>query len=104
MIDNGIISINDRYFSPTPSLFQFNTVRQFIAPYWADVDIRGTGQVSYRQTTDPILLARATSEIRAAFPNSHNVSITNLFIATWDKVSYYSRNTDKVCTVSSSQA
>ena len=67
-----------------------------IAPYWADVDIRGTGDIYYRQTADPYLLARATSEIRAAFPLSQHVVITNLLIATWDKVGYYSQNTDKV--------
>ena len=67
-----------------------------IAPYWADVDTRGTGNVYYRQTTDPILLARATSEIRTAFPESSNVTIINLLIATWNRVGYYLRNTDKV--------
>ena len=67
-----------------------------IAPYWADVDTRGTGDIYYRQTADPHLLARATSEIRAAFPLSQHVVITNLLIATWDRVGYYSRSTDKV--------
>ena len=67
-----------------------------VAPYWADVDTRGTGNVFYRQTTDPSLLARATSEIRAAFPRSINVTITNLVIATWDAVGYFSLNIDKV--------
>ena len=50
----------------------------------------------YRQTTDPSLLARATSEIRAAFSNSQNVTITDLLIATWDNVGYYYRKSDKV--------
>ena len=64
-----------------------------MAPYWANVDTRGTGKIFYRQSTDPSLLARATSEIRLV---SKNVTITNLFIATWDAVGYYSRKTDKV--------
>ena len=64
-----------------------------MAPYWANVDTRGTGQIFYRQSTDPSLLARATSEIQLV---SKNVTITNLFIATWDAVGYYSRKTDKV--------
>ena len=50
----------------------------------------------YRQTTDPSLLARATSELRATFDVYDDFQITNLFIATWDAVGYYSRNTDKV--------
>ena len=71
---------------------------KIIAPYWADVDTRGTGQVFYRQTTDPSLLARATSEIRAAFPESGNVTITDLLIVTWDNVGYYYQKSDKVST------
>jgi len=70
--------------------------QHFIAPYWADVDIRETGEIYYRQTNNPVLLARATNEIRTAFPMSQNVNITNLFIVTWDAVGYYLRHTDKV--------
>ena len=68
----------------------------FIAPYWADFDLRGTGEVYYRQTKDPILLARATNEIQTAFSLPHHVVATNLVIATWDAVGYFSRHTDKV--------
>ena len=69
---------------------------QIIAPYWADLDTTGTGQIFYRQSTDPGLLARVTSQIEAAFPLSKNITITNLFIATWDAVGYYYKGTDKV--------
>jgi len=70
---------------------------QIVAPYWADVDIRSSGDIYYRQTTDPSLLARATSEIRAAFPSSRNVTIKSLLIATWFNVGYYNNwNADKV--------
>ena len=68
----------------------------FIAPYWADFDLRGTGKIYYRQTKDPILLARATSEIQVAFRLSYRVAVTNLVIATWDAVGYYNQHTDKV--------
>ena len=70
---------------------------KFVAPYWADADNRGTGNIYYRQTTDPIVLARATSEIRAAFPVDEDFEITHLLIATWDAIGYYNRGTDKVC-------
>ena len=73
-----------------------DSTEQIIAPYWADVDISGTGQIFYRQSTDPSLLARATSEMQAAFPASENVTIQSLVIVTWDKVGYYNSNTDKV--------
>ena len=67
---------------------------KIIAPYWADVDIIGTGNIYYRQTTDPSLLTRANSEIRAAFPESLNIS--SLLIATWNRVGYYFQHTEKV--------
>ena len=94
--DNGVISFSSRYNVRTPLSLPLNGTDKIIAPYWADVDTRGTGQVFYRQTTDPSLLARATTEIRAAFSNSQNVAITNLLIVTWDNVGYYYRKSDKV--------
>ena len=65
-----------------------------IAPFWADVDTRGIGDIFYRQTNDTTHLIRATSLIQLAFPAVKN--ITDLFIATWDNVGYYRQNTDKV--------
>ena len=67
-----------------------------MAPYWANVDLTGIGEVFYRQTTNPDLLARATNEIRAAFPVYHYITMKNLVIATWYRVGYYRRNVDKV--------
>ena len=67
-----------------------------IAPFWADIDTSRIGRVFYRQTTDPSLLARATSEIRAAFPTSRNVTIINLLIVTWNSVGHELINDDKV--------
>ena len=93
---NGVISLGGRYTTSTPRSLPLTGTYKIIAPYWADVDTRGTGNIYYRQTTDPILLARATSEIRAAYPMSQNLTITNMFIATWDSVGYYYRHTDKV--------
>ena len=69
---------------------------KIIAPYWAYVDTSGTGKIFYRQTSDPSLLARASREIQTAFPTYQNVTIANLFIATWDAVSYHYGGTDKV--------
>jgi len=94
--DNGVISFGSRYNVSTPLSLPLNGTDKIIAPYWADVDTRGIGQVFYRQTTDPALLARATSEIREAFSNSENITITDLLIATWDNVGYYNQKSDKV--------
>ena len=95
MGDNGIISLNNSYNHWNPTSLPINDT-QFIAPYWADFDLTATGNVFYRQTRDPALLARATNEIQAAFPMSENVIVTNLLIVTWDAVGYYFNNTDKV--------
>ena len=94
--DNGVISFGNRYNVRTPLSLPLNDTTKIIAPYWADVDTRGIGQVFYRQTTDPSLLARATSEIRAAFSSAANITITDLLIATWDNVGYYNYTSDKV--------
>ena len=94
--DNGVISFGSSFKAWTPTSFPLGGTDKIIAPYWADVDARGIGNIYYRQTTDPSLLARATTEIRAIFSTSTNVSITNLLIATWDRVGYYNQRTDKV--------
>ena len=73
--------------------------RDFVAPYWAHVDTSVTGQVYYRYTTDVGLLARATSEIRAAFPEYQNTTMKSLVITTWYRVGYFSssgQNSNKV--------
>ena len=69
----------------------------FVAPYWADVDLTGTGQVYYRQTKDPFLLCRATNEIQRVFTSSKNLTAINVLIVTWDAVGYFYNHTDKVC-------
>ena len=96
MNTNGVISLDRPFTSSSVSSFPLSDADKIIAPYWADVDTRGTGQIFYRQTTDPSLLARASREIQAAYPLSQNIAITNLFIVTWDAVGYYSYEIDKV--------
>ena len=91
-----MISFDNNYTAHTPRPFPLNDTNMIVAPFWADVDTRGIGQVFYRQTTDPNLLARATSEIREFFPDSQNVTMQNLLIATWDNVGYYNFRTNKV--------
>ena len=78
-----------------PRALPLNHTR-FIAPYWADTDLRATGEVFYRQTKNPVLLARATNEIQTAFRLSQNVIVTNLVIVTWDAVGYHNFGKDKV--------
>ena len=94
--DNGVISFNSRFNYRTPSSLPLSGTQQIIAPYWADVDTRGAGQIFYRQTTNASLLSRATNEIRAAFPTSQNMTVQELLIVTWYSVGYYYYNADKV--------
>ena len=83
----------------TPDSFPLGDGRQIIAPFWGDVDTLGTGTVWYRETNDPVLLARARGEIQAAFVSQMSFEPTSLFIATWDRVGYYDSRTDLVCTM-----
>ena len=87
--------MNNSYNAWTPTSLPLSGPK-FIAPYWADTDVRGTGQIYYRQTKDPVLLARATNEIRRAFTLYQHLYITNLFIVTWDAVGYFNFQTSKV--------
>ena len=94
--NNGAISFLEGVSQHTPDPFPLFGARPLIAPYWADVDTRGTGTVWYRETTDPLLLARAMDEIQTAFISQGSFSPTFLFIATWDRVGYFDSNTDRV--------
>ena len=96
--ENGVISFGcPFYFNVhTPSSLPLNGRDKIIAPYWADVDTRRTGNIYYRQTTDPSLLVRANREISAAFPMNGDVAIQNLLIATWHRVGYHFIKSDKV--------
>ena len=96
MNTNGIISIDSPFTSNYPTPLPLFGTNKIIAPYWGDVDTRGTGQIFYRQTTNTSLLDRVSRQLQTTFPLSLNVTITNLFIATWDAVGYYNMQTDKV--------
>ena len=72
----------------------FPTFGALIAPFWADVDTRGTGRVYYRLTVNETLLNKMSREIGDIF---RTVFVPRyLFISTWYKVGYYNKKTDKV--------
>ena len=70
-----------------------------IAPFWADVDTRGSGEVYYRETNNSNLLGNVTLEIQSAFVDFADFTPTSLFIATWVEVGYFDNNTDLVRTM-----
>ena len=67
-----------------------------IAPYWADVDTRGTGSVYYRETFNASIISTVASHVSNAFPSQPPFYATSVVIATWYRVGYYSQHTDKV--------
>ena len=70
-----------------------------IAPFWADVDTRGTGEIYVKETTNITLLTLARKVILRA---THQVTGLSRFIprwiliATWYQVGYYNSHTDLV--------
>ena len=97
MNNNGLLSFDGAVSQFTPQSFPLGDGRMVVAPYWGDVDTTGTGSVWYRETSNASLLAKAKSDIRAAFVNQMFFEPTTLFIATWDHVGYFSSKTDLVC-------
>ena len=106
MNTNGVISFTTPVCKFIPQAFPLEGSLQLIAPYWADVDIRSSrsGNVWYRETSDPELIARARSDIMRDPLLFREVDFstflpTSIFIATWDRVGYYNQSSDKVSIV-----
>ena len=76
-----------RQFTPHP--FPLGDGRRLISPFWGDVDTRNGGSVSYRESTDTLLLQKATGDVQRAFIDQHKFTATWIFIATWDRVAFY---------------
>ena len=94
MNNNGDMTFNALFSNYTPRPFPIQG-NPMIAPFFADVDTRGTGKVWYRATNDSALLAKAVKDIPSIIAGP-NFNPLWLFIATWDHVGYYETNTDKV--------
>ena len=94
--NNGDLTFNAAYstYTPLPFPIQGNPM---IAPFFADVDTRGTGKVWYRSTTNSALLAKAVNDIPSIIAGP-NFTPLWLFIATWDHVGYFNNHADKVST------
>jgi len=67
-----------------------------VAPFWADVDSRGTGQVHFSESTNANLLDRVNREIKRVFPAQVPFTASYLFIVTWKGVGYFDSKTDKI--------
>ncbi|XP_074631718.1 sushi domain-containing protein 2-like [Acropora palmata] len=102
---NGVVSFLVQVSQYTPNPFPLGDGRRLIAPFWADVDTTNGGNVSYRESTDIVLLQRATGDVRRAFIAQHKFTATWIFIATWERVAFYgARNGTQQLKVNTFQA
>lgn len=83
---NGVLSFRNSHSSPSAQSFPI-PMEILIAPLWTDIDIRVTGQIFYRYSTDANLLRRVANIINGAFSTTFNPGL--LFIATWYRVARY---------------
>ena len=95
MYENGYIGMGGTAGGSSPQSFPFSATNGLVAPFWADVTrSSSTGNVYWRETKDPALLSMAMYEITLAYGGT--VSLTSLFIVTWDQVGYSPSGFDKV--------
>ena len=93
--NNGVVSFGSSFPTFRTAPFPFIGTPT-LAPYWGDVDTRGTGTVWYQQTDNSTLLSMARDDVLAVYPTFTFFNPTNLLIATWDHVGYYNNGTDRV--------
>ncbi|NXT19858.1 SNED1 protein, partial [Syrrhaptes paradoxus] len=94
--NNGVVSFGMGVPEFTPQPFPL-AQRPFVAPYWADVDTRLGGDVFYRQSRDPQLLARLARDlVPAVSPPDTVPQPTWAFVATWYRVAYFGAASKKV--------
>ena len=89
MNTNGALSFKTEVSQYTPNPFPLGDGKRLVAPFWGDVDTTRGGTVWYRESVEPVLLERSTTEIRAAFVDHPRFKASWLMIATWDDVAFY---------------
>eukprot|EP00057_Strongylocentrotus_purpuratus_P013740 XP_011668214.1 PREDICTED: uncharacterized protein LOC583108 [Strongylocentrotus purpuratus] len=92
--NNGIISFSAAVSQFNSDSFPVANGKPIIAPFWADVDTRNGGTLSYRQVlrsaeNDRVFL-EADEIIRASFVDMRDFLSSWIFIATWDSVAHFS--------------
>ena len=89
MNTNGIVSFLGAVSQYTLAAFSLRGNRRLISPFWGDIDTRNEGTALYRESTDPVLLDRATKDVRRGFIDHKKFSASWIFMATWDRVVFY---------------
>ncbi|XP_067996590.1 sushi, nidogen and EGF-like domain-containing protein 1 [Melanerpes formicivorus] len=97
--NNGVVSFGRGVPEYTPKPFPLAEPIPFVAPYWADVDLRLGGKVFYRQSRERSLLARLRQDLAAAAPPQGPApSPTWAFLATWHQVAFFGAASNKTNT------
>uniref|UniRef100_A0A914XID4 NIDO domain-containing protein n=1 Tax=Plectus sambesii TaxID=2011161 RepID=A0A914XID4_9BILA len=86
---NGAISFNAQISTYTPVCGPVTAAYRMIAPYWCDIDIRYGGSISYRQSTDPAVLQKASAEVSNAFSEFSGIQLKWAFVATYTDVPFF---------------
>nr|XP_017214054.1 uncharacterized protein si:ch211-39f2.3 isoform X2 [Danio rerio] len=86
--NNGFLTFDWPWYSYYPYQFPGYRGQDIIAPLWADIDNRFTGDISYQQYTSGSVISNATQDINQYFPDLR-FSATWVFVVTWDRVPYY---------------
>ncbi|CAC5394934.1 Protein eyes shut homolog,Neurogenic locus Notch protein,Neurogenic locus notch homolog protein 3,Protein eyes shut,Alpha-tectorin,Delta and Notch-like epidermal growth factor-related receptor,Protocadherin Fat 4,Delta-like protein C,Neurogenic locus notch homolog protein 1,Fibropellin-3,Sushi, von Willebrand factor type A, EGF and pentraxin domain-containing protein 1,Protein jagged-2,Neurogenic locus notch homolog protein 2,Protein crumbs homolog 1,Delta-like protein D,Fibropellin-1,Protein crumbs,Delta- len=89
---NGDLTFLSALSSFTPSPFPYLQNTQIVAVYWGDIDTSKVGDIWYRETTDSVLLQKASSEIHTVFPQQSGFNASWIFVTTWSKVAFYGSN------------
>lgn len=65
---------------------------------YTNVDIRPSGTVSYRESTDQEDISRGTKNVRDSFSYATGFQAKSVFLATWTDVGYHDNGFDKLNT------
>uniref|UniRef100_A0A8C7YEY0 Sushi, nidogen and EGF-like domain-containing protein 1 n=1 Tax=Oryzias sinensis TaxID=183150 RepID=A0A8C7YEY0_9TELE len=90
--NNGLVSFLREVSQFTPVAFPIAGDRRVVAPFWADVDNRRAGTVFYRESLDPSVLRRASSDVSTYFTELPNFNATWTLICTWHRVTFFGGN------------
>ncbi|XP_030835520.1 sushi domain-containing protein 2-like [Strongylocentrotus purpuratus] len=91
--NNGVISFLAGVSQYTSVPFPLADGRRLLTPFWADIDTRNGGTLSYRQVlrfaqNDGMFL-EADGIIRASFVEMRDFMSSWMYIATWDRVAFF---------------
>uniref|UniRef100_I3KT48 Sushi, nidogen and EGF like domains 1 n=1 Tax=Oreochromis niloticus TaxID=8128 RepID=I3KT48_ORENI len=90
--NNGLVSFLREVSQFTPVAFPIAGDRRVVAPFWADVDNRRAGTVFYRESQDPMILRKASGDVRMYFSEFPNFNATWVHISTWHQVTFFGGN------------